>query len=339
MKHTKTVSGIGAAMGMLVLILDSKTAISGAQEGIVLCLRTVIPSLFPFFIFSIALTGSFSGIHIPVLRLLGKMCKLPQGSEAILLTGFLGGYPVGAQAVYGAYRYGQLSKSQANRMLAFCNQAGPSFIFGMIASQFPTMLYPGLLWGIHLLSAILVSVVLPAGDLTPVKLPGDKPMSLSHVMKKALYVMASVCGWVVLFRVILSFLYRWVLWAIPVPMQVLVTGLLELTNGCCSLSSIENVGLRFILCAGMLTFGGLCVTMQTLSVTEGLGNRNYITGKLMQTVFCVLLAVGCQGLFPRQIRSPIPDSIPGAAIALLSIILVFTVKKQKNSSNPYPIGV
>ena len=41
------------SLGMLALILDGRTAIEGARQGIGLCLRTVIPSLFPFFVLSI----------------------------------------------------------------------------------------------------------------------------------------------------------------------------------------------------------------------------------------------------------------------------------------------
>ena len=47
---------------MLALILDSKTALLGAQSGLDLCVRTVIPSLFPFFVISILLTAPFGGM-------------------------------------------------------------------------------------------------------------------------------------------------------------------------------------------------------------------------------------------------------------------------------------
>lgn len=339
MKHAKMITGIGAAAGMLLLILDGKTAIAGAQDGVELCLRTVIPSLFPFFVLSIALTGSLSGIQIPFLRPLGKLCRIPQGSEAILLTGFLGGYPVGAQAVCSTYQAGQLSRTQANRMLAFCNNAGPAFLFGMIASQFPDSRYAWLLWGIHMLSAVLASLMLPAGDLTPVKLTDGKALSMSGCLRKALTVMANVCGWVILFRVLIAFLNRWFLWMLPVPAQVLLTGILELTNGCCSLTRIGNIGLRFILCAGMLTFGGLCVTMQTISVISGLSSSRYLTGKLLQTQFCVLLAVVCQPLLPPHLRYPLPAVTIAAAVCILSGSLLLAGKRQKNSSNPALAGV
>ena len=42
--------GIMAAVGMLVLIFDSALALEAARAGVELCLETVIPSLFPFFV-------------------------------------------------------------------------------------------------------------------------------------------------------------------------------------------------------------------------------------------------------------------------------------------------
>ena len=43
----KILTGSLAALGILVLILDGKTAILGAGDAIELCLASVIPSLFP----------------------------------------------------------------------------------------------------------------------------------------------------------------------------------------------------------------------------------------------------------------------------------------------------
>ena len=61
---TNKLACTAAALGMLVLILDSKTALAGAREGIDLCIRTVIPSLFPFFLFFVyIIIGGFNLLH------------------------------------------------------------------------------------------------------------------------------------------------------------------------------------------------------------------------------------------------------------------------------------
>lgn len=342
MKKQTTLPGICAILGMLVLILDGKTALSGAAEGLELCLKTVIPALFPFFILSILLTSSLSGTEFMLLRPLGRLFRIPRGCETILLSAFLGGYPVGAQAVASALEGGQLRREQANRMLTFCSNAGPSFLFGILAPQFSARRYAWLLWGVHILSALAVSFVFPAKDAASTTPTPHKNWNMAQVMKKAVHVMASVCGWVILFRVLLRFLDRWFLWMLPLPAHVLVTGLLELTNGCCSLSQVSSEGLRFVIGALMVSFGGICVTMQTFSVSEGLNMRFYIIGKILQTLFSLLLAALCQGFFPGEARFFLPTWLlclnVGAMILIsLSIrkktvaipgILLYNKKKQ-----------
>ena len=101
--------------------------------------------------------------------------------------------------------------------------------------------------------------------------------------------MGIVCGWVVLFRIIVTFLQSWCLWLLPRWGQILVIGLLELSNGCCELSGIIDMEGRFILCSCMLAFGGICVILQTASVIKGLSLSGYIKGKILQTIFSALI--------------------------------------------------
>lgn len=324
MKHRK-LELIGTACAMALLILDSRTAAAGASEGVELCVRTVIPSLFPFFVLSILLTGSLTELKLfrPVCRLF----RIPNGCETILVSGLLGGYPVGAQAVAGAYSSGRISRQQANRMLAFCSQAGPSFLFGMAAGQFPQVKYGWMLWGIQIFSAWVISLIFPAAEVKRAVSADVRSITLAEAMGKAVRVMASVCGWVVLFRVVIGFAGRWFLWLLPREAQVAFSGILELTNGCIALTQIGDVSLRFVLCAGMLSFGGICVTMQTISVTEGLDMGYYLGGKLLQC----LVSITAAGLLCGYLWAWVVPAVTAAVICLRKI--------RKSSSIPAAVGV
>lgn len=288
MEQRKLLFSIGAAMGMLVLILDGKTALAGARSGIDLCLITVIPALFPFIVLSILLSGMLLGEPIPFLRPLGKLLKMPAGTESLLICAFLGGYPAGAVAVREAFRSGAVSRDTAQRLLSFCNNAGPSFLFGMTLSLFPDAGAAWILWGIHILSALMVGILIPGKDTGSAHL--KKGESAAEVIKKAITVMAVVCAWVILFRIFIAFLDRWLLWLLPTEVKVALIGFLELSNGCCSLVLVEDMRIRMILCSGMLAFGGLCVTMQTVSSVKGLGMKQYFLGKILQFLFSILLS-------------------------------------------------
>ena len=118
--------------------------------------------------------------------------------------------------------------------------------------------------------------------------------------------------------------------------QVILTGLLELANGCCELEKIANDGLRFMAAAVMLSFGGLCVAMQTLSVTEKLGLGSYLPGKLLQTLISLMLAFGVQAIFLGGEASPAWAAVGPALLGLVAIILR---ESEKRCSIPARIGV
>ena len=290
MSTKKTLYFLFSSAGMLVLILDGATALEGAASGIDLCIRVVIPSLLPFLFLSSLLTGSLWGNGGKVLRTLGKIIKVPKGAESVLISGFLGGYPAGAQTIGQAYRDGGLDAGSASRLLSFCSNAGPAFLFGVTASQFPDRKTVWILWVIHVLSALMVGALSDPGQFTATRL---SPLDRSPViaLTGAVKTTGLLCGWIICFRILLTFLDRWFLWLLPKPAHVLTWGILELSNGCCCLASIEPFSLRFIICSVMLAFGGICVAMQTASVTEGLPLKSYLVGKLIHAVFAGSLSL------------------------------------------------
>lgn len=323
-----TVTACIAGFCFLLLILDSKTALSGAMDGVTLCLQALIPSLFPFFILSMLLTSSLTGQNIPILAPIGRLCGIPKGSESLLLVGLLGGYPVGAQSVTQAFDAGQLSKDDARRLLGFCSNAGPAFLFGIVAGKFASVGAVWALWGIHIVSALITGMLLPGKSISNAVLKRSEPLSLSQALERSIKVMATVCGWVVLFRIIITFFSRWLLWLFPLWVQTLLIGITELANGCCDLGTIQQGGLRFVIAAGILSVGGLCVAMQTVSVTGKLGTGLYFPGKAIQTLVSLMLAGLLQYvLFPGEQQF---NALPlVAASALLLIMTQIAMKKRK----------
>lgn len=298
----------GAALCMLMLILDSRAAAEAAASGVEACIRTVIPSLFPFFLLSGYLTGHMGTGKLSAF--LGRIFGVSENCGGILLAGLLGGYPLGAKLTSEACQSGQISKAQADRLLMFCSQAGPSLLFGIAAAQLGGGRAGWMLWGIQILSTLAVAWIFPmqCGSL-PAKKTGHE-IKWNDLMRTSLFAMGSVCGWVVAFSVIIRFLQRWILWLLPETVQILVVGMLELTNGCLMLSSVDNPQLRFLLAAVFLNFGGLCVVMQTASVARGLELKQYLIGKITQTVCSLLISLAFLGHF----------------VYLFPLILVYSIK-------------
>ena len=288
---TKKMLTAGFTAGMMVvLILDGQASLQSASSGIILCLKTVIPSLFPFLFLCSVITSSLWGESLLWLRSLSARLGIPAGGESLLVSAFLGGYPTGAQTIGNCFQEGRLSRQDAQRLLPLCNNAGPAFLFGMVALQFRDMQMIAALWLIQILS-VLCAGTIGSGESDATVSLSQNHTSVSAMLNRAVRTMGFICGWIILFQILISFLDRWILWYFPREIQILVRGLLELSSGCCELHLIPSPALRFLICTVQLTFGGICVIMQTSSVIGSLSLARYLRGKLMQTVISLVLAV------------------------------------------------
>ena len=97
------------------LLFFPDVSAAAAREGVALCLQTVLPSLFPFFVLSSLLVQSdvprllsraMAGVMYPLFGVSGA------GASALML-GLLGGYPVGARTVAELYGRGEIAREEA----------------------------------------------------------------------------------------------------------------------------------------------------------------------------------------------------------------------------------
>lgn len=328
MKYRRNLwTSLVAAGGLVILILDAKTALLGASEGIALCINTVIPSLFPFFVLSSVANSAYLGRETKILRPIGQLCGIPKGGESLLLLGLLGGYPVGAQGVAQAYFNGSIDKTSAKRMLGFCNNAGPAFIFGMLSGLFSNKVTTWSLWCIHIISALISGFLFPKKTNTSCRLVEQRKITFPEAIMIGIKTMSQVCAWIVLFRVILSFCNRWFLWLFPDEFRVVFYGILELSNGCIALYDLSNEGIKFILSACLLSFGGVCVAMQTVSVTKSLGVGYYFPGKFLQMLLSLMLSSLYQFFFFNTEQRVTITWLP--LIILLVGIMYVSINKTK----------
>lgn len=267
---------------LLLMIFDSNNVFIGAADGIKICLQVLIPSLFPY------------------LLLTGLLTNSVKGKWSFLITGFLGGYPAGAQSIKTAYDRKQITKEQAELMLTYCNQAGPAFIFGMVSRRFTRNYIPWIIWLVHILSAFVIFLLYCKNQKMKTGL--SKPSSIytiSELLERSIKAMALICGWVIIFRVIIQVINVRILHHASTLLKVTLSGLLELSNGCILLNSIRSEQLRFILCSAFLGFGGICVTFQTYSLTKGLKIKKYIIAKITQGLISALFAAATSVLIFR----------------------------------------
>lgn len=310
------------ATGMLILILDGRTALSGMVEGIELCLYTLFPSLFPFSVLSALITEATLGTKIPILQPITKRLGIPEGAESLLLIGWLGGYPIGAQAVADAQISGHLTPSDAQKLAIICNNPGPAFLFGVLGSVISGQRNLWCLWGIQIISSLLICRIIPDNIQLYSSVHQGGLVPFPDILRKSALSMINIGSSVVFFRTVLKFLQQWIFHRIPETLGIALTGIMELSNGCILLSNVHDQSIRLILASGLLSFGGVCVGMQTTSALKDLKISRYLAWKAIQSIFCISMTA--------LIVLPISKSFPFLPVVGIPGIYFLIAGKKKD---------
>jgi sporulation integral membrane protein YlbJ len=345
---------LGAALVLctLALLLWPQRSMEAAKAGLQLCYNVIIPSLFPFFVLStlvveLGLAGYIGRVLEGVMR---PLFNVPGCCACAVVLGFLGGYPVGARTALSLYEKGLCTKTEAERLLAFCNNSGPAFILGVVgAGIFSSSRVGLLLYLTHAAASLCVGVLFrfyKRGESRGENRAGPefqaKRLSLAFTdsVKSALSSALNICAFVVFFTVVIQMLT--VSGALPAlarglsallsPFgmtqqwsQRLLTGVLEISSGVWTLAGEGTLAGRLPMAAFMLGWAGLSVHSQVLSFLgdSGLSPRTYLVGKLLHGGLSALLTSALVRLLPldAQVGAYLTEQVESLACLDLSTAL------------------
>lgn len=323
-KFRAALPALALAAAFAALLRFPQEVSAAVTEGLRLSVSVLIPSLFPFFICvnltsALGLTGVLARVFAPVMR---QMFHVSGAGCTAVLCGAAGGYPSGAQCVAALYREGQLSRAEAEYLLLFCNNAGPAFLFGAVG----TVLGIGmtgclLLWGIHLLSALVIGLVnrpkeAPNAALPPVQ-RANASGAVVEAVRSAGQAVLQITMFVAAFSVLARLLTMAAAHILPDGVCTVLTGMLELSGGIAALANLP-IALRWklALASFFLGFGGLCVRMQTQAVLApaGLSGCGMLLAKLAQGLLAALITFFLAPLLPETVTAS-AGMLPGAFAA------------------------
>ncbi|MEG1918189.1 MAG: nucleoside recognition domain-containing protein, partial [Oscillospiraceae bacterium] len=285
-------------LGAAALLYETDAVKAAVGDGLTLCLQSVIPSLFPFFVLSSLL------ISLGFAEAVGRRCEglmrpvfhVGGAGASALILGLLGGYPVGAKTVAELYRDRLCTRTEAARLLAFCNNSSPAFVLGVLGTGIFHSRRAGLaLWLIHVAAALVTGLLFrrwredghdgntdaPSRRPCPVRAV-SLPEAFVRSVRAGLSAMGAVCAFVVCFQVLLLPLR-----ALPLPIGRPLLCLTELFHGA---TLLPDSPAGFLAAAGLLGWGGLSVHCQTLSLLSDLSPKSYLLGKAAQGLLSLLFA-------------------------------------------------
>ena len=305
---------------LTLLLRNPDVAIDYMSRGLLLCAKTVIPSLFPFMVLSeliVSGCAQSSGLS-RLLSPLGRLFGLPPIGCCAVVLGMLCGFPVGAKCVCQAYDNGLLTRGEAERALAFSNNPSSAFLISAVGvSLWHNRRFGILLYAVVIVSAAISGILLnklskhdrdrtakPPFYTSTVNRTGAR--LFTEAVSSAASSMLLICAYVIFFSTLSGTLgIALAPLKLPQTATAVLFGLLELSGGVSAASGLGNAMTGAVLCAFCVGWSGLSVHCQALSVCDGRGFsfRPYFFAKLFQGLLCALLFGMLIKLFPSLLLS------------------------------------
>lgn len=247
------------------------------------------------------------------------------------------GYPIGVSLVSKLRKQNLISRVEAQRLVSFCSTSGPLFMIGAVSvGMFKNPSIGALLTSSHYLGAITIGILFRNYGRNKIRKSNHRynknnylksafkelietrkndgrsiSMLMSDSIKSAIEAMLMIGGFIVTYSVIIeilmttgviSFLSNLFKVILPIKLDIkliegLVSGLLEMTNGCKLVSAANSASIISQLCAVSFLIGwsGLSIHSQAISIINitDISPKLYILSKalhaLLSSAYCYML--------------------------------------------------
>lgn len=290
-RWVQSVGGQGLLLliwGFMLFGLHSPTLCHAhAWDALVLCIRRVIPTVFP-----IAAAGGILTCMAPpprfLCRLPGRLFCLTDESVSVLLISMVSGFPVGAMLASRLLEVGKIDAREAARLCCYTNNASAAFLVGSVGGGFFGSRSLGwILWLSSTLSALCLAVWMGQrerrrygarersereGRDAPKSLP--TPGMLARSVANTGLGMLRLAAFVVFFAVFCTFLEECLEYLLPDRtlyryLKTACYSFFEITGGLRSIAVLPLPLIVRMTIAGVATgFGGLSVFFQCMAAGD-----------------------------------------------------------------------
>lgn len=287
----------------ILLFVFSEEILAGINLGLLNCVRIIIPSLFPFLIAS-SLAGCgelpkpLKKLFEPVTQLL---FRLPADILPAVFLGLFGGYLSGAKAIQTLCSNGIISKSQAERALLFCINAGMGFSINAVGNAMLCSRKAGKILFLSLcVSSLFIGIIsrfLPDSSISSEKIKINPPLSFSSAVvnsvNSASQAMLIACGFVVAFSGIGAVSDGYIKNEI---LRYFISCLSEVTKGCTDITGKASLPIFAAVCA----FGGICVHMQIFSFNIETKPLRFYSFRILHSVTAYAICRAVTHFYPVE---------------------------------------
>lgn len=269
------------------ILIDSKSILESVAFSFQMWKNNIFPSLFPFFVLSeILMNYGFIELVGELLKpLMIKVFKTSSNCAFILVMSIISGFPSNAKYTKELLLQGAIDEKQATKILMFTCFSNPLFILGTVSILFLNNKEVGLLILLcHYISNFIIGFLFrnfyPTNETNSkvslkhaiykmhekrIQNPDPFGKILSRALQNSIQTLLLILGTITTFLILTTIIDHNIQFSTY--HQSILNGFVEMTQGL-KYISILNIPLKLksILSTMVLSFGGISVHMQVLSI-------------------------------------------------------------------------
>ena len=300
-KRSKNYIFFGICIGFLALLLiKSEIMIGVVREAIDVWAKTLVPSLFPFFLLSEFLIY-YDGVQMigRLLRpVLTRICHFSDAGCFVFAMSMVSGFPSGAKYISDLVERGTMSREEGNHLLSCTHFSNPLFIMGTIATLSLQDKRVGILILFsHYTANLVIAFLKRKHTFSKVKTTKQQSKEkenfgtfLTKAVLKTWKNLATMLGIIILFFLITKGITTYL--PMSTFQNALLSGVLEMTQGVLKVSHLMiPIFYKGLFITLLLSFGGLSVHLQVLSFIDpvGLNYRSFLKNRAFHVVLAGIL--------------------------------------------------
>ena len=254
-----------AAVFAAAMVIFPQTTEAGSKTAISLWLNSIVPVMLPFYIFS------------DFIKRTGDLSRLPVRIYPFVMA-FLSGYPMAAKVTGDIVKSGAITTEQGRHIQSYSFVTGPAFIIFTVGDFIGSQKAAVVIAVSHYMGALLNGLLYPCAGPAPVRkslreAPGGHYLeNFTAAIIGGFRAMAVILAYIMVFIIGINILESsGVFGMLPCETaSAALKGIFEMTIGD-YLIGMCNTGIRIktLICAFLVSFGGLSVAGQAVSVAGG----------------------------------------------------------------------
>ncbi|MDD2490093.1 MAG: hypothetical protein PHY26_02440 [Bacilli bacterium] len=269
------------------VLREAKSIMETVKFSLAIWETNIFPSLFPFFVISdLLINCGFASFLGEILKpIMTKIFKLKGESSFALVFSMLSGFPSGSKYTKELHVKGLINEHEATKILTFTHFSNPLFILGTISIMFLNNKEIGLLILVcHYLSNFIIGLLFRSYYISQketTKISLKKAINtmhqkritnkmnfgqlISNALMNTINTLFLILGVITIFLIITTIIDNNV--NLSPYNQSILNGIFEMTQGLKYVSLLPiPLKNKAILATMFISFGGLSVHMQTISI-------------------------------------------------------------------------